>query len=106
MRNRVLSMTVSENESNKMKESMKALSPEGNKIIETLDVVRGTARADVDLGVKGTLNIEYLGETEVDWDNQETKTQDGERLFVCSQRKVWRENEVVRATQSKSDKGQ
>src|SRR5258708_37570615 len=83
-------MRLSENESNKMKESMKALSPEGNKIIGTLDVVRGTARADVDLGATGTLNIEYMGETEVDWDSQETKTQDGERLFVCSQRKVWR----------------
>ena len=89
-----------------MKQSMKALSPEGNKIIGTLDVVRGTARAAVDLGATGTLNIEYLGETEVDWDSQETKTQDGERLFVCSQRKVWRENEVVRATQSKSTNGQ
>ncbi len=99
-------MRLSENESNKMKESMKALSPEGNKIIGTLDVVRGTARADVDLGATGTLNIEYMGETEVDWDSQETKTQDGERLFVCSQRKVWRENEVVRATQSKSTNGQ
>ena len=99
-------MRLSENESNKMKESMNALSPEGNKIIGTLDVVRGTARADVDLGATGTLNIEYMGETEVDWDSQETKTQDGERLFVCSQRKVWRENEVVRATQSKSTNGQ
>ncbi len=99
-------MRLSENESNKMKESMKALSPEGNKIIGTLDVVRGTARANVDLDATDTLNIEYLGETEVDWDSQETKTQDGERLFVCSQRKVWRENEVVRATQSKSTNGQ
>src|SRR5258708_37122977 len=96
-------MRLSENESNKMKESMKALSPEGNRIIGTLDVVRGTARAEVDLGATGTLNIEYMGETEVDWDSQETKTEAGERLFVCSQRKVWRENEVIQATQLKSD---
>src|SRR5256885_13081817 len=89
--------------SQQTKESMKAVSPEGNKIIGTLDVVRGTARADVALGSNGTLNIEYQGETEVDWDSQETKTENGERLFVCSQRKVWRENEVVRATRSKSD---
>jgi len=81
---------------------MKAVSPEGNEIIGTLDVVRGTARATVDLGVQDALNIEYLGETEVDWDSQETKILDGERLFVCSQRKVWRENEVVRATRSKT----
>ena len=64
-----------------MKQSMKALSPEGNKIIGTLDVVRGTARAAVDLGANGALNIEYLGETEVDWDSQETKTEAGERLL-------------------------
>jgi len=86
------------NRSNQNKEPMKAVSPEGNEIIGTLDVVRGTARADVDLRANDKLNIEYQGETEVDWDSQETQTQDGERLFVCSQRKVWRENEVVRAT--------
>ena len=80
---------------------MKAVSPEGNEIIGTLDVVRGTARADVALR-SDTLNIEYRGETEMDWDSQETKTEDGERLFVCSQRKIWRENEVVRATRSKT----
>jgi hypothetical protein len=91
---------LSGTESNKSKESMKAVSPEGNNIIGTLDVVRGTARAEIQLNEKGALNIEYLGETEVDWDSQETKTLDGERLFVCSQRKVWKENEVVRATQS------
>ena len=82
---------------------MKALSPEGNEIIGTLDVVRGTVRADVDLRANGTLNIEYVGETEVDWDRQETRTENGERLFVCSQRTVWRGNEVVRATQPKGD---
>ena len=86
---------------NKTEESMKAVSPEGNEIIGTLDVVQGTARADVALR-SDTLKIEYLGETEVDWDSQETKRENGERLFVCSRGKIWRASAVMRATRSQT----
>ena len=41
-------------------------------------------------------------ETEVDWDSQKTKTEEGERLFVWSRRKLWRESQVVEATQASS----
>ena len=79
---------------------MKAISPEGNEIIGTLEAVEGIARADVTLTRKGRLKVEFQGETDVDWNSQTTKTQKGERLFVCSQRKTWSEGEVRRATLS------
>ena len=79
---------------------MKTISPEGNPIIGTIEFVEGVARADVTIGDNGELNVEYSGETEVDWNSQRTKTEEGERLFVCSRRKLWRESEVMQATQA------
>ncbi len=80
---------------------MNAVSPEGNEIIGTLEVIEGVARADVSLAKNGRLKVEFLGDTEVDWNSQATKTQKGERLFVCSQRKLWRESQVKNATRNK-----
>ncbi len=79
---------------------MKALSPEGNEIIGTLESVQGTARAAVEFTSDGKLAVEYSGETEMDWDSQQAKTEDGERLFVCSQRKLWRESLLRAARES------
>jgi len=83
---------------------MKAVSPEGNEIVGTLEVVEGTARADVGLSRNGRLKVEYGGETDVDWNTQQAKTQKGERLFVCSRHQVWRESQVVEATQARRSK--
>lgn len=83
---------------------MKAISPDGNDIIGTLEVIEGVARADVALAKNGRLKVEFLGETDVDWNTQVTKTEKAERLFVCSQRKVWREDQVKKATQAKRQK--
>ena len=83
---------------------MNAISPEGNQIIGMLEVVEGTARADVGLSRNGRLKVEYCGETDVDWNTQQTKTEDGERLFVCSRHKVWRESQVVEATKASRGK--
>lgn len=80
---------------------MKAISPEGNEIIGTLEVVEGIARADVTLTRKGRFKVEFQGDTDIDWNSQTIKTQKGERLFVCSQRRAWRESEVKRATLSR-----
>ena len=79
---------------------MNAVSPEGDPIIGTTNFVEGVARADVTIGDKGELNVEYSGETEVDWNSQRTKIEEGERLFVCSRHKLWRESQVVPATQA------
>lgn len=83
---------------------MKAVSPEDNEIIGTLEVIEGVGRAEVSLMRNGRLKVEFLGDTDVDWNSQTTKTQNGERLFVCSQRKVWRESRVKSASQAKRRK--
>ena len=79
---------------------MKAVSPEGNEIVGTLEIVEGTARADIGLSRNGRLKVEYCGETDMDWNTQQTKTEKDERLFVCSRHKVWRESQVVKATKA------
>lgn len=79
---------------------MKAIAPEDNPIIGTLEFVEGVALADTTIGDNGELNVGYSGETEVDWNSQRTKTEEGERLFVCSRHKLWRESQVVEATQA------
>jgi hypothetical protein len=81
---------------------MKAVSPEGNEIIGTLEMIEGVARAEVSLTRHARLKVEFLGDTDLDWNSQATKTQNGERLFVCSRRKVWRESEVKSATRTRS----
>ena len=83
---------------------MKAISPDGNDIIGTLEVIEGVARADVALARNGRLKVEFLGETDVDWNTQVTKTEKAERLFVCSQHKVWRGDQVKKATQARRQK--
>ena len=83
---------------------MKAISPDGNDIIGTLEVIEGIARADVELTKRGLVKVQFLGETDVDWNTQVTKTEKAERLFVCSQHKVWREDQIKRATQARRQK--
>jgi hypothetical protein len=85
---------------------MNAISPEGNQIIGMLEVVEGTARADVGLSRNGRLKVEYCGETDVDWNTQQAKTEDGQRLFVCSRHKVWRASQVVEATKASRGKNE
>ncbi len=83
---------------------MKAVSPEGNEIIGTLEMIEGVAHADVSLTKSGRLQVKFLGDTDVDWNSQITKAQKGERLFVCSRRKVWRESQVKTATRTRGKK--
>ena len=83
---------------------MKTVSPEGHDIIGTLEVIEGVARAEISLTRNRRLKVEFQGETDIDWNSQTTKTQKGERLFVCSQRKVWSERQVKSATQARSQK--
>jgi hypothetical protein len=83
---------------------MKAVSPEGEEIIGTLEIVEGTSCADVSLSEEGRLKVDYCGQTDVDWNSQQTKTDRGERLFVCSRHAVWRESQVLAATKARSGK--
>ncbi len=83
---------------------MKAVSPEGEEIIGTLEIVEGTSCADVSLSKRGKLKVDYCGETDVDWNSQRAQTDKGERLFVCSRHKVWRESQVLDATKARRGK--
>lgn len=75
---------------------MKVTSPTGSKIIGTYDTIQATALVyGFRSGPNGLLEYEYAGETEVDWDSQETIMKDGERTFVDGEGNVWRESQLV-----------
>lgn len=72
-------------------------SPDGTRIIGTYDTIPGVAlilgaiRTD-----NGDLDPDYVGETEVIWDGQETETDDeGFRLWVDENYKLYRTDELV-----------
>jgi len=78
-----------------------AVSPAGSRIIGTIETIAGTALADVTLTPKGELDVEYSGQTKLDWDSQKTQVSGNERLFVSSDHLVWCESEVRLATLEK-----
>ena len=64
-------------------------------------MIEGTACAEVSLTRNRRLRVEYSGETDVDWNSQRTKTDQGERLFVCCRQRVWQESQVLKATKAR-----
>lgn len=90
---------------------MKLLSPDHTEIIGTLETVQGVAGIDPDSftePVKGHLQFEYAGETEIDWNSQQSVTRPRtidcgrvafpgivqHRVFVDAQGKEWLECEL------------
>ena len=60
--------------------------PDGHELQGTLEQVRGIAYAQPCIGEKGTIEPEYEGYTEVDWNSQHSVTSaDGEPLWVCTE---------------------
>lgn len=73
------------------------------RIVATLETLVGTARLydddPAELGEDGTLHLHYAGETEVDWDTQETQTSKelatkGQRLFEDENGAILVESEI------------
>ena len=62
------------------------LSPNGHRIIGTSDVILATAMIS---GISEDGEPEYYGESEVNWDSQETRERDGKILFVCEDGEEW-----------------
>jgi hypothetical protein len=60
-----------------MAERMRMVGPKGQAIIGTLEVVKGAALGAVYRGAKGNVQIDYEGETEIWWDEQETVARPG-----------------------------
>jgi hypothetical protein len=79
----------------RMKSQMRrvAVSPAGSPIVGTLEMMEGTALAEVTLDEKGQLDVKYSGETKADWNSQRTQLSGAERLFVCSDDLIWLESE-------------
>lgn len=62
------------------------LSPSGSPIIGTSDTV--SCRAEI-VGIEDDGTPEYEGDTEVFWDEQETKERDGKILFMDEDGYEW-----------------
>lgn len=60
------------------------VSPQGNEIIGTLENVPGFAVINMDsASVKGdSLQFDYEGTTDINWDDQKTVYRGGQRVFV------------------------
>lgn len=73
-------------------------SPDGNKIIGTYETVFGTAKIfDGAKIVKGKIEFEYTGDTNIDWNSQKTVKENGERVFVDEKFGLFKEDEIIRA---------
>ncbi len=76
---------------------MKLVAPNGRDIVGTADVVFGTALISEVAAEKlpdGTFDIEFGGETEIDWNSQETRKRRGKRLFVDDEGYFWPEHKL------------
>ncbi|GBO88730.1 hypothetical protein [Marinobacter salsuginis] len=60
------------------------VSPQGNEIIGTLETVPGVALIDMDsASLEGdTLQFDYDGQTDIQWNEQKTVRRSGHRVFV------------------------
>ena len=74
---------------------MALISPEGTRIIGTLERLSGRAEIVLDsirANPQGGFTFEYEGTTEVFWDGQETEVRDGERVFLDEEGNEFTEN--------------
>lgn len=68
---------------------------DGEKITDTLELVQGTCQIDgVERAVDGSLDINWCGETRLDWDGQKTVERNGQRVFLDESGNEHLENEL------------
>ena len=86
----------------------KLVAPNGKEIIGTLEILHGIAMIDdPHVAGKGEKNnhqrkntkrnrfgFEYAGDTDVNWDGQETVVRKGERIFVDASYDEWPESQL------------
>jgi hypothetical protein len=72
---------------------MRAISPTGASITGTSEILRGEAYINPDSfrrGEDGTLDYDWQGSTEVDWDGQQTETDErGQVVFIDADGAYW-----------------
>ena len=66
--------------------------PNGQRIIGTADLVMATA---IIKGFDDTGDVVHMGESEVDWDSQKTRTRNGKPLYVCENGEEWTLDQCV-----------
>lgn len=78
---------------------MKAYHPNGDEIIGTLETIQAVAKIAPERtetrGGGESLSIDYTGETDLFWDNQETVRDGGERVFITDDGAECKESEVI-----------
>jgi hypothetical protein len=74
--------------------TLKAISPTGKEIIGTLETVPGIAFCTFTDSPTGPVS-QYSGETEIDWDGQESLQENGRTLYVDKNGDVWTENQFT-----------
>jgi hypothetical protein len=73
-----------------------AQSPKRKSIIGSFEAVTGVALGDVKRKDRyAEVEIEYAGETDIWWDEQRQKEEDGEKLWVDEAHDIWRTSELV-----------
>jgi hypothetical protein len=72
------------------------VAPNGRRIIGTADALEATAYiGDVTQKDDGTFDFDYVGESKVHWDAQDTKVNEsGQRLFVDQDYEEWPEDQL------------
>jgi len=73
----------------------RATCPEGHELRGTLETIKGIAYAKAVVVQPGTIEPEYEGETDVDWDSQRPTMEHGQRLWECVERDVYRELQLL-----------
>ena len=79
--------------------------PNGKMITGTLELIPGCeASADVELK-GGVLEVEYTGDTDVNWNGQRSVKSSGGRVFIDSDGELWREQELISGEKDTSQPG-
>ena len=76
----------------------KLIAPNGVEIVGTLERIPGVAGIeDVTLTADGKFELEWTGDTEIDWNGQETETDAMYqcRIFVDENGESWLEHELM-----------
>ena len=76
------------------------LSPHGDSIVGTSDIVRATALIS---GINDDGSPVYAGQSEIDWDSQATKTRDGCIVYLCEAGEEWTFDQLVKAEEDEGD---
>lgn len=70
--------------------------PNGTPIVGTLELLKGVAGVTCVMKGEGSeLELTYEGSTDIWWNDQKTKREAGERLYVDRDDLVWRESQLM-----------